>query len=265
MYQAFESNSSPGAASDEHSPGPRLEEDPDTLKKYKALQKSVCFLCLLSLRSNSQAVGSKSFGSGDYIEVIHEGRLVRVRREIDLDRVLEEKLPVASKHCPPACIGPVQEDLEVGIFDELHILKFMECELALGSGALVDARTHDVHAKGTIPGSVNVPYTVFHLDADAPELVQALCMLGAKPKEGEDVALCGSENIPLAARPSSNGVWDFSKAKDIVLWCHGPMGQQSIRAINGLRKLGYPREKINHYRGGMQLWQVFDLTTVAPD
>jgi hypothetical protein len=53
-------------------------------------------------------------------------------------------------------------------------------------------------------------------------------------------------------------------AKDLVLWCNGPACGQSPRAIRGLLDVGYPGEKISYYRGGMQMWQLWGLTTVVP-
>lgn len=199
--------------------------------------------------------------AADSIEVIHNGSIIRVRCRIDLARVLEEKLPTARHRCPPACIGSVEEELGVSIVDELEMLSFMVCELALGSGVLVDTRTADLHKKCTIPGSINIPYTVFHLSSGAPELVQAFRMLAVKLKEGSVVESNSSGEI----QPFPIDVWDFSAAKNIVLWCNGPMGQQSTMAIRELKKLGYPQEKIYHYRGGLQLWRAFDLTTVKSD
>ena len=58
--------------------------------------------------------------------------------------------------------------------------------------------------------------------------------------------------------------WDFSAAKDLVIWCNGPACGQSPRAIRGLLELGYPGDKISYYRGGMQMWQLWGLTTVVP-
>lgn len=58
--------------------------------------------------------------------------------------------------------------------------------------------------------------------------------------------------------------WDFTAAKDLVVWCNGPACGQSPRAIRGLRDLGYPGDKIKYYRGGMQMWQLWGLTTVLP-
>jgi rhodanese-related sulfurtransferase len=59
--------------------------------------------------------------------------------------------------------------------------------------------------------------------------------------------------------------WDFSQARQVALWCNGPWCGQSPTAIKGLLSIGYPREKILYYRGGMQLWLVFGLPIVSPD
>lgn len=259
MYQAFECYSPPGESSNEGVHARHLVEDPDTLKKYKALQNSVCFLCMLSVGKACRR--PVILGPENSFEVIHKGKMVKVRREIDLARVLEEKLPTAMRRCPPACIGSVEEGLGVTIVDELDVLSFMECHQVPGSGILVDTRTADLHRKSTIPSSINIPYSVFHLDSGAPELVTALRLLAVEPKGGNSAASDGNDGIHV----SSNSVWDFSAAKNIVLWCHGPMGRQSPMAIKALQKLGYPREKIYHYRGGMKLWRAFDLTTVKSD
>ena len=58
--------------------------------------------------------------------------------------------------------------------------------------------------------------------------------------------------------------WDFSEAKDILLWCNGMWCGQSPRAIKGLLAMGYPAEKIFYYRSGMQSWQLLGLSVVVP-
>jgi rhodanese-related sulfurtransferase len=58
--------------------------------------------------------------------------------------------------------------------------------------------------------------------------------------------------------------WDFTDAKELVVWCNGPACGQSPRAIRGLLGAGYPSDKIKYYRGGMQMWQLWGLTTVVP-
>jgi rhodanese-related sulfurtransferase len=59
-------------------------------------------------------------------------------------------------------------------------------------------------------------------------------------------------------------LWDFSDAKEVLLWCNGPWCGQSPRAIRGLVSLGYPVEKIHNYRDGIQMWQSLGFTTVIP-
>jgi rhodanese-related sulfurtransferase len=58
--------------------------------------------------------------------------------------------------------------------------------------------------------------------------------------------------------------WDFSGAKTVILWCNGSWCGQSPRAIRGMIKHGYPKDKIKYYRGGMQAWQALGLTTIVP-
>ena len=56
----------------------------------------------------------------------------------------------------------------------------------------------------------------------------------------------------------------FSQAKTLVLWCNGPWCGQSPTAIQGLLSIGYPRDRLRYYRGGMQLWRIFGLPVVSP-
>ena len=56
---------------------------------------------------------------------------------------------------------------------EVELFDFMETKLRDGSGVLIDARTESWFRKGTIPGSVNYPFTLFGKDKDDPELVAA--------------------------------------------------------------------------------------------
>jgi rhodanese-related sulfurtransferase len=58
------------------------------------------------------------------------------------------------------------------------------------------------------------------------------------------------------------GLWDFSTAKTLVMFCNGAWCGQSPTNIQTLLKLGYPPNKLKWYRGGMQAWEQFGLTTV---
>ncbi|HHH20506.1 MAG TPA: rhodanese-like domain-containing protein, partial [Nitratifractor sp.] len=63
------------------------------------------------------------------------------------------------------------------------------------------------------------------------------------------------------------GTLDFSKAKTVVVYCNGAWCLQSTQLIKdakySLLKLGYPKDKIKYYRGGMQSWVTFGLTTIG--
>jgi rhodanese-related sulfurtransferase len=129
---------------------------------------------------------------------------------------------------------------------EVELVEFMRNHLTDGSGLLIDARTPDWHARGTIPGSINIPFTRLNPSQGADEFIleESLAKLGVSEKESG---------------------WDFSKAKTIALWCNGPWCGQSPSAIQGLLGMGYPADKILYYRGGMQLWRIFGLPVVSPD
>jgi rhodanese-related sulfurtransferase len=58
------------------------------------------------------------------------------------------------------------------------------------------------------------------------------------------------------------GLWDYSSAKTLVLFCNGMWCGQSPNNILNLLKFGYPADKIKWYRGGMQDWEILGLSTV---
>ena len=122
---------------------------------------------------------------------------------------------------------------------ELDLLDFLGKEVAQGSGLLIDARMPKFYNSETIPGSINIPFVLFTSSA-----TDILPLLGA-----------------LA---DASGQWNFSDAKELLLWCNGPWCGQSPRAIRGLLAAGYPAEKLYYYRGGMQMWQSLGLTTILP-
>ena len=61
---------------------------------------------------------------------------------------------------------------------------------------------------------------------------------------------------------SIEGLWDFSVARTLVLFCNGPWCGQSPSNIKTLLRFGYPANKLKWYRGGMQSWESLGLTVV---
>lgn len=178
--------------------------------------------------------------------VKHAGKELMIRRNQDTDALLEFDFARTSRPCPPFCAQPIQVTDGVNTIGEVELIAFMKTALNEGSGLLIDARTPDWHERGTIPGSINVPFTHLNPDQGADEITleESLILFGATMK--------GKNR-------------DFTEAKTLVLWCNGPWCGQSPTAIRGLLSIGYPAEKLYYYRGGMQLWQVFGLPVVTPE
>ena len=88
--------------------------------------------------------------------------------------------------------------------------------------------------------------------------------LGVIERDEVNPVLLMVESIGLLDGDQKTEKWDFSNAKELLLWCNGPWCGQSPRAISGLLNAGYPAEKLYYYRGGMQMWQSLGLTITLP-
>lgn len=215
--------------------------------------------------SNVLALDVKLTPDKDFVEVIHQGRLVKVQRIQDQDHQLEGGFAKTSRKCPPFCIQPMLADKSVKTVAQVEVFNFMEKELLDEEGIIVDARTPAWYKRGTIPGSINIPFTVFSLDVDDPDLINLMQTLGAKRRGDISGITRTIEGFGLLGGDQKNDEWDFTGAKAVLIWCNGMWCGQSPRAIKGLLELGYPAEKILYYRGGMQAWQSLGLTVVVPE
>ena len=113
---------------------------------------------------------------------------------------------------------------------ELELIELLQDPEAI----VIDSRTAEWYAEGTIPGSIHLPYTVI-----AEQLDQLGC----------EVDFDG---------------WDCEGAKQVALFCNGLWCGQSPTAIRAMIAAGFPPEKISYYRGGMQNWQLLGLTVIKP-
>ena len=199
-----------------------------------------------------------------YVHVIHNGRSIKVQRIQDRGYELKGYFAKTVRKCPPFCIRPVEVSPGVKTIGEPEIFEFMERDLRDGNGMLIDARTPTWFEKGTIPGSVNIPFTVLSKEPGTAEMEETLKLLGGKKRDADAITL-QLEQWGLSGNKYKTENWDFSAAKKLVLWCNGPACGQSPRAIKGLLNAGYPEDKLLYYRGGMQMWQLFGLTVVTPN
>ncbi len=224
-------------------------------------------LLALTATAEEVVVGEKDMigltADKPFLYVIHEGRSVKVQRVQDPDYELKGYFARTARKCPPFCIQPEQVDPRIATVGELEVFDFMEKELRDNKGLLIDARTPEWYQRGTIPGSVNIPFTTFN-DPNSTELGQMLELCGALRRVDVGTLTRKLEEMGIMDGEQKTQQWDFSNARKLVLWCNGPACGQSPRAIKGLLKVGYPTEKILYYRGGMLMWQLWGLTTVIP-
>ena len=178
------------------------------------------------------------------VEVLHNGKPVKIERNQDNENTIEADYALTSRPCPPFCIRPIKLAPGVETIGELELIDYLVAASRPGSDILViDSRTPDWVAKGTIPGSVNIPWTLLKEDTSNPITISEI----------------------LAKRFGAideDELWNFSAVKTLVLFCNGMWCGQSPRNIQTLLKYGYPADRIKWYRGGMQNWQALGLTTV---
>ncbi len=180
-----------------------------------------------------------------FVDVIHEGKKIRIQRNQSTDNVVNSEFAKTSRRCPPFCIQPNSLGNGVETIGELEILEYLKRSSDGDSSVLViDSRTEDWVKKGTIPGSINIPWNSLKPEA------------GADPFQIADI-LEKKFNVT-----NIEGLWNFTNAKTLVLFCNGMWCGQSPSNIKTLLRLGYPAGKLKWYRGGMQNWEILGLTVV---
>ena len=181
----------------------------------------------LNAQAEQRPVG---IGNSKQMEVVittADGPVV-VKRIQDNDAKISGGYAKIARPCPPFCVQPILAAEGVKTVGELELLDFISSK----QGLLIDARTEDWHLRETIPGSINIPYTLL-----ASQLDELGCKKSAKK-------------------------WNCSNAKDVALYCNGMWCGQSPIGIRAMLREGYPADKILYYRGGMQSWKMLGLTTV---
>ncbi|HAF45948.1 MAG TPA: sulfurtransferase [Gallionellaceae bacterium] len=179
------------------------------------------------------------------VEALHLGKLVAIRRESDPAATIRPDYAPTARKCPPYCIQPMQLAAGVETFGELEVLDYLK-RIRLGDDSLlvVDSRTPDWYAKGTIPGAINIPYAQ-NMAGQATDLPGVKKMLG-----------------DLFGAKEAAGTFDFSTARTLAIFCNGPWCGQTPNYIRTLLALGYPAAKLKWYRGGMQDWCSLGLSVI---
>lgn len=159
------------------------------------------------------------------------GAKVTISRVQDTDAMIKGDFARIARPCPGFCIQPISPAEGVTTIGELEVLAALQNPDIM----VIDSRVRPDWETGTIPGSVSIPYT---------EMVDRLGELGC------EVDFEGFECDPAAVT-------------EVVLFCNGPWCGQSPTAIRRMIDAGYPADKINYYRWGMQGWRMLGLTVAG--
>lgn len=205
------------------------------------------YLCLLWLFTAPLFAGQavNITATLPYVDVIHNGKKVRIQRVQEPDNYIDPDYAQTSRPCPPYCIQPMQLAPDIQTIGELELLDYLQ-RMNKGEDILVlDSREASWLGKGMIPGATHLPWTgLYHETASDEAIAEVLQLQFGAVKTGQ--------------------LWNFEAVKTLVFYCNGPWCGQSPTNIRALLSLGYPAHRIKWYRGGMQSWKQFGLTTVAP-
>jgi rhodanese-related sulfurtransferase len=182
------------------------------------------------------------------IERIQNGKCLDIPitpKSLYSSHYIEKEAPKECKKTFLTMLGtlqPISIDKDIKTVGELEVLAHIKnVEHNPLKYILLDARRADWYEQITIPTAVNLPYNEIVYDEDFKEDFKKMLKM-------------------LNIKKTKTGL-DFSQAKTALLFCNGSWCVQSSKAIFILIDLGYPKEKLLWYRGGLQDWLAYGLTT----
>jgi len=176
------------------------------------------------------------------VKINDSGVNITIKRIQDTANRLTDDFAKTSRICPPHCIPKMKIEDGIKTIGELELIDFIKNKVYKKKGILVDARLKEFYVLETIPGAINIPFTI--AETKSKKVTESLFKaLGAKVK--------------------SDGSYDFSNAKELAIFCSGLWCSASVSLAKNLADKGYPKEKILWYRDGLQAWKLLGLTTVV--
>ena len=226
----------------------------DMLKiKHNILSAALLSLVLMSFSAVAEKPVAISKGDGSNSLEIGLSVTVgehKIMRNQDNSATVNPAFAKTSRPCPPFCIQPMQLRPGIETLGEQEIIHYavmMSKGEKMPDGSeimIIDSRTPDWVAKGTIPGAVNLPWTLL-----------------SERKGADPLSIAELMTTEFGAK-EQNGLFYFDNAKTLVMFCNGMWCGQSPNNIKSLLKYGYPANKIKWYRGGMQNWENLGFNTV---
>ncbi|GAA0419139.1 hypothetical protein GCM10009133_29420 [Cocleimonas flava] len=195
------------------------------------------------------------------VTVMHKGKETKIMRVQDNANTVNPAFAKTSRPCPPFCIQPMSLGKGIQTIGEVEVIDYAD-KMSKGDKniMLVDSRTPDWVAKGTIPGAINVSWVELtpSKGATTEGIMKVMTeQFGVKLADGKDDV----DVDEAIANGDTSEVFDFTDAKTLVMFCNGMWCGQSPASIAALRKFGYPADRIKYYRGGMQDWEILGLST----
>ncbi|MBK5968830.1 MULTISPECIES: rhodanese-like domain-containing protein [Thiorhodovibrio] len=190
------------------------------------------------------------------VQVMHNGEMVTIKRGHDRDATLPEVFQKTDRGCPPFCVQPMEVVPGVETIGEIDLLGYLQ-RMTEGDDNImvIDSRTPDWVMRGTIPGSINIPWNKINNEGSG---------IFETPTEADTFVHILADQFGATQDPASKA-WSFDDAKTLVFFCNGIWCPQSSINIKTLHAIGYPVHKMKWYRGGMQDWVSVGLTTVEPE
>lgn len=223
--------------------------------KHKTTYALLVTLACAAPGMTALAADNKITPMMETVEIIHNGQPMTIQRGHDRDATLPEMFQKTERGCPPFCVQPMVAVPGVDTVGELEVLDYLHRIAQGDSGILIiDSRTPDWVMRGTIPGSINIPWNLISRDASGTF---------ETPGEADTFEQVVADEFG-GKFDEDKKTWDFSDAKTLVLFCNGIWCGQSTDNLQTLVKIGYPVYKLKWYRGGMQDWISVGLTNVKP-
>jgi len=179
--------------------------------------------------SNNEETSIKITETLSSVDVIHLGK------EMTIDRVASQNVP----SCPPYCIQAMSID-GVKTVGELETLDFLDKLKEKKSRLVIDVRTSKEYKKETIPGAINLPFTM---------------LIDGSPYQKEVLKLLGSGK-------KMKKKWFFKYPHQLLIFGENAFSSTASDSIHQLIELGYPKDKIFYYRGGILAWKMSGLVLI---
>jgi len=156
-------------------------------------------------------------------------------------------------------LQPMRLSKQIETVGEVEILGHIKAsEKEPSKYLLIDARTAKWYKQMTIPTAINLPFNTLAYDEDFDEDDFD------NQKEYEEYKKNYKNMFKILQITEGKKGLNFENSPSIILFCNGSWCSQSPNAIMALMNMGYPKEKLLWYRGGLQDWLIYDFTIEKP-